>query len=367
MATTLQNTRESGEGSQVERHINDCKEILYMVAGRLDEILERCTTLECYKKNVTSLAKFTREAVDCDQGTIVQLTLVDMKAAQDEIKEELTSWCDTIKCKLDTLDKKQNRILESTANIGEWAEGIWVAAKEIESHVGRVTDATDKIASNVTPYHDVLTGGPGRMGGEAAIDGRIQLDVKRKAKQILIDFKDNNAVMTSTEALIDKANEIIASIDDNDWPDLMKVEAITRFLKGGILLHLNSREAVCWLREPGIEEVFLQKFANNMTVRERLHHVILQGVPITLDPSNKGHLQEIEEANGLLKYSLVKARWIKPEGRRRKGQTHAHATAVISIPETANCIIKDGLHICRIDIRLEKLRQEPLQCLHCRC
>ncbi len=173
--------------------------------------------------------------------------------------------------------------------------------------------------------------------------------------------------MTSTEALIDKANEIIVSIDDNDWLDLTKVEAITRFLKGGILLHLNSREAARWLREPGIEEVFLQKFANNTTVRERLHHVILWGVPITLNPSNEGHLWEIEEANGLLKYSLVKARWIKPEGRRQKGQTHAHAMAVISIPETANCIIRDGLHICGIDIRLEKLRQEPLQCLHCRC
>jgi len=67
MVTTLQNACESGEGSQVERHINDCKEILYVVAGRLDEILERCTTLECYKKNVTSLAKFThiRKNLSC--------------------------------------------------------------------------------------------------------------------------------------------------------------------------------------------------------------------------------------------------------------------------------------------------------------
>src|SRR5260370_8142742 len=138
----------------------------------------------------------------------------------------------------------------------------------------------------------MVTGGPRRIGGEAAIDGRVQLDGERKGKEVIIEFKDNNAGMTSTEGLIDKANEIIASIDNNDRPDTMKVEAITRFLKGGILLHLNSREAVCWLREPGIEEVFLQKFANNMTVRERLHHVILQGVPITLDPSNKGHLWE---------------------------------------------------------------------------
>src|SRR5258708_11246806 len=127
MATTLQNTCESGEGSQVERHINDCKEILYMVAGRLDEILERCTTLECYKKNVTSLAKFTREAADCDQGTIVQLTLVDMNAGKDEIKEELTSWCDTIRSKLTTLYTKQHRTLKATPQIGERCRAIHAA------------------------------------------------------------------------------------------------------------------------------------------------------------------------------------------------------------------------------------------------
>jgi hypothetical protein len=365
-ATTPQSMHEPGEESQGERHINDRKEILYAVAGRLDEILEKCKTFEHYKKNVTSLAKFARKAADCDQGTIVQLTLADMKAAQDEIKADLTSWCDTIECKLDTLDKKQNKILESTASIGERTEGLRAAAKEIESHVGKVTNATDKLANSAMPYRDALMGGIGRTGGEAAIDGRIQLDAERKAKQILIDFKDNNAAMTSTEALIDKANEIIASIDDNDRPDVAKVEAMTRFLKGGVLLHLNSREAARWLREPGVEEVFLQKFASNATVRERLHHVLFQGVPITFDPGNEEHLREVEEANGLLKYSLVKARWIKPEGRRRKGQTHAHATAAIGMAETANRIIRDGVHICGIDIRPEKLRQEPLQCLRCR-
>src|SRR5258707_1068236 len=40
--------------------------------------------------------------------------------------------------------------------------------------------------------------------------------------------------------------------------------------------------------------------------------------------------------------------------------------AVIGMVEVANCIIRDGLYICRVNIRPEKLRQEPLQCLRCR-
>ncbi len=215
--------------------------------------------------------------------------LADMKAAQDEIKADISIWCDTIKGKLNNLDKKQNKILESIASIGKRAEGLQAVAREIESHVGKVTNATDRLANNATLYRDTVIGGAGRSGGKA-VDGRIQIDVERKAKQILIDFKDNNTAMTSTEALIDKANEIIVSIDDTGRLETTKVEAITRFLKGGILLHLNSREAVHWLREPGVEEVFLPKFANNASVRERLHHILLWGIPITFDPGNEAHL-----------------------------------------------------------------------------
>ena len=57
-APNLRNTPEPGEGSQGERHINNRKEILYTVVGRLDEVLERCKTLKHYKKNITNLAKF---------------------------------------------------------------------------------------------------------------------------------------------------------------------------------------------------------------------------------------------------------------------------------------------------------------------
>ncbi len=125
--------------------------------------------------------------------------------------------------------------------------------------------------------------------------------------------------MTSTEIQIERANGIIADIIDSDRLESIRVELITRFLKGGVLLHLDSRKAAHWLRELGVEKVFLQKFAKNAVVRERLHHILLCGVPITFDPGNKNHLQEIEEVNSLLKYSLLKARWIKPEGRRQKG------------------------------------------------
>ena len=128
------------------------------------------------------------------------------------------------------------------ANIGEWADKIQVVAKKIESHIGKVTNATNKLTSNSMPYQDALLERIGRTGKDI-VDGKILYKIERKAKQILVDFKDKKTAIMSTEALIDKANGIIVNIEDRNCPEITKVELITRFLKGGALLHLNSRKA----------------------------------------------------------------------------------------------------------------------------
>jgi hypothetical protein len=58
-------------------------------------------------------------------------------------------------------------------------------------------------------------------------------------------------------------------------------------------------------------------------------------------------------------------RWIKPVVRRRAGQTRAHATLTLSSVAAANRIIRDGLDICRVRVRAERTKFEPLQCLKC--
>ena len=96
---------------------------------------------------------------------------------QADIRSNLTNWCNAIEDKIESMDRKQNRILESTANISEWVEGLQAAVKEIESQVGKVTNASDKIVSTASPYRDALLEGPGRMGKEA-VDGRVLYDIE---------------------------------------------------------------------------------------------------------------------------------------------------------------------------------------------
>lgn len=355
----------SSEEGITEKFIVVRKEILSAIANRLDEIIEKCKTTDHFKKTISSLAKYTWSAAEHDQGTVIQLTMEDLKSVQDDIKADLSKWCDTIESKLDEMGSKQSEILEATANFNEQASGLQTAAREIESHVGKVTSATDKITSNATPYRDALLGDPGKTTNDAAVE-RVLIDVERKAKQIMIVIKDFDTATITIDKLVDKVNGIIAKIQDRDRPDSVKVESITRFPNGGTLLHLNSKEAAKWLRDPTIEDTFLKKLDKDAYVKERPYNVLLRGVPIIFDPSNPAHIREVEEINGLTTYSILKAKWIKPENRRRKGQTHAHITASIGTVETANSIIKGGLEICGTSIKPEKLRQEPLQCLRCR-
>ena len=354
----------SGE-SQNEKLYVIRKEILSAVANRLDEILEKCTTIGHFKKAITSLHRYTQKAADNDQGTVIQLTIEDLKTIQEEIQEDLSKWYENVDNKLDSLRSKQNKILEAAASFNKSATKLQLVAKELENQVGKVTVTSDKITTNATPYRDALTGGVGNETRES-VDVRVRIDVERKAKQIMVIIKDSETAMLHPDALMEKANGIIAKIKDSDRPEAVKIEFITKFPNGGALLHLNSKEAAKWLRDPTIEEAFLKKLDKNAYVKERPHNVLLRGVPIIFDPGNETHLREIEETNGMLKYSILKAKWIKPEERRRNGQTHAHATATISTVETANTIIKEGLEICGVRIRPEKLRQEPLQCLRCR-
>jgi len=148
-----------------------------VVANRLDKILRRCKNLEDYKRNISSLSKYAQKAANSNHGTIVQFSFADVKVMQDDIKSNLANWCNAIEDKIESMDRKQNRILESMANISEWVEGLQAVVKEIESQVGKVTNASDKIVSTASPYQDALLEGPGRMG-KKAVDGRVLYDIE---------------------------------------------------------------------------------------------------------------------------------------------------------------------------------------------
>lgn len=241
-------------------------------------------------------------------------------------------------------------------------------AKDLANKIGKVSEATNKIASGDVPYRDALLTEPKRSN-RANADPRILSDMDRKAKQILVkiyDTEGNDTLAKSLTELVSKANEAIASIEDADKPKDIKVLAALKMRRQTLLLTLNSKEAVAWFRDASVEIAFTSTFSEGSHIEERTYSIIVPRVPITFEPSDEKHLRELEEVNDLDKRAIVKAKWIKPIGRRRADQTHAYAILSLTSADCTNMLIRDGLLICGTKTRPYKQKQEPIQCMKCR-
>jgi hypothetical protein len=93
---------------------------------------------------------------------------------------------------------------------------------------------------------------------------------------------------------------------------------------------------------------------------------IMPRVPITFDPGNVEHLREVEEVNGIGIKTIKNVRWIKPLERRCLDQMHAFTIFTITLVESANLHIRDGLNICRTKMGQKRQKIEPVQCMKCR-
>jgi len=170
----------------------------------------------------------------------------------------------------------------------------------------------------------------------------------------------------SLTELVSKANKVIASIEDTAKPKDIKVLAVLKMRKQTLLLTLNSKEAVAWFRDPSVEITFTGTFLEGSHIEERTYNIIVPRVPITFEPSDEKHLQEIEEINNLDKCAIARAKWIKPIKRRRADQTHAYTILSLASADCTNILIRDGLLICGTKSRPYKQKQEPVQCMKCR-
>jgi hypothetical protein len=260
-----------------------------------------------------------------------------------------------------------NATLSSVDKVLKEAEVSKERAKDLETSINKVTEATNKLTSD-TPYKNALLTGVGNTN-RANVDPRVLSDLDRKARQILVEIYDtegNDTMAKSLTELIGKANEAIASIDDTAKPKDVKVVTALKTRKQTVLLTLNSKEAAEWFNDPAIETTFTRAFSEGSHIRERAYNIVVPRVPITFEPKENKHLREVEEVNGLEKNTLSRVKWIKPMERRRPEQTHAYAIFSFSSVDAANNAIRDGIIVCGMKIRPKKQKQEPIQCMKCR-
>jgi hypothetical protein len=165
-------------------------------------------------------------------------------------RTDLKSICESITMQIEGLQESSNEMQMKIGKTIKAVEETKDIAKELASKVNKVTEATDKIASKTESYRDVLLASPAQ-GNKVKANPRVLGDIERKAKQILVEIfniEGNNTMAKSLTELVSKAKEAIDSLEDVDKPKDIKVITAHKARREVVLLTLNSKEAVQWIK-----------------------------------------------------------------------------------------------------------------------
>jgi len=364
VATPTSPAKEQSSGTDMSQSSTLC-----LIVEMLVTILQGSKLNTLTKQSVVKVIKIAKEA---------EMKELDRELSSGEI-EKVSAIClavwsnlvglhDSLDLRICQVQESCKTILDNTSKVLSGVEEAKTDTKDLTSKVNKVTDTTDKIASDTNSYQSALLSKPIVSNGTAA-NPRVLSDMDCKTKQILVDIydkDDDNVLSKSLAFIVEKANKTIAGLHCASKPKDIKVVSALKTHRKALLLTLNSKEAVTWIREPLNKTEFSNGFSAESQIRERSFNLIAPRVPITFDPSDEKHLRELEETNCLDKNAIRKAKWIKPVARRRVDQTNTYAIITLSSVNTTNTLIRDGFYICSIKVRPTKQKQEPIQCMKCR-
>jgi hypothetical protein len=133
----------------------------------------------------------------------------------------------------------------------------------------------------------------------------------------------------------------------------------------GILVEMETDAGARWMGSDDNKAAFCKEVGKEVEFRPRTHSLIAFNAPLTIDPSDPSHLEEICETNHIEKGGIRGMRWAKPPERRHPGQKTGHIILNYVDANAANRAIANGIYVCGRKVFVEKARKEPTRCLKC--
>lgn len=339
---------------------------------------------ETYKlpENITKALVHVSEVakhidIQCQGCTSAKMVPELIKELQGNLSKELDQKLGVLESKLTSSSPTSELLETASKEIEQAARNIKAAVVEMGSSITKVTDTSSQLANTASSYKDALlnsnaqpprsqSGPPPTSEQTSQADPRILRDVDRKARQILVDTRDEKLLNASLADIKEKVQTAINAITNPPPPQDVTVLEINKLRKGGFTVLFSGKEVVSWLQDEGVEFEFTVALADDASIAKRTFSMLVPRIPLTFDPTEDSHLREIEECNELPKGTIIKARWIKPINRRTPEQRAAHAIFALKDPKLANICIRDGLRVCGLRIFPSRLKHEPMQCTKCR-
>ncbi|KAF8221279.1 hypothetical protein L208DRAFT_1328905 [Tricholoma matsutake] len=102
--------------------------------------------------------------------------------------------------------------------------------------------------------------------------------------------------------------------------------AARKLRNGGILYSMNSQNTATWLHLPDIKKAFMDHFNGTSNIKDKLHYVIAEFVPITYDAGASYAHANLEDVNQLTDGTIGFSKYIKLPQLRSSNQRVAHIT-----------------------------------------
>src|SRR5882672_2653318 len=300
------------------------------------------------------------------------------KAIADTVVESLSGQLDSARQEVSAvvLDLKTTVAEAAAAAKAQVEESLGGMLEDLKTATQGANDNTVKMSETATKYRDTLlqsrlpaTPAIPKLNHLAPLAPRLHARESVRARQVLIDLAaapgSESAPLTeeSVAALRERLNKALKDCDPGRRD--FKARAVTRLKNGGILMELDSDEAVEWFSHQATRDSFLAKFHPSASIKPTSYQVIVQFVLLTFSPDRDIELHELEEVNGLDEGDISHARWIKAILRCAPAQTCGHAIFTLASPQVANEILAHGLFVCHKKVYAEKCKKEPLRCLKC--
>ena len=225
-------------------------------------------------------------------------------------------------------------------------------------------------------YAKVAASGP-RLGG---LPGRSQIDYdylaseSLKRRKLLVDGLEgvtNAAGGLTPREIVEKANIALTAArlgtDGNGLEPRIDPKAMAAKVleNGGVVLELETEEAVEWLKDPGVRKAFEDNFGGSTKVVDQLFHVIVSFLPVTLRDTLSDSIAKVEAENEIEPGTIVKSRWLKAPKYWKEGQRFAHAVLSFTDRSFASTVIQKGIIVEGQRFKAKKMEELPRRCFKC--
>ena len=298
-----------------------------------------------------------------------------VEASRRVIKDTAAEWTEEARKEMKKIAEgviaEVKSSLESTERRG--SSGNWADDVEAESFQHKaITD----IAKAIPTYAQVIAN-EWRKDTDKK-EERVHQDYMAKEairrRRVLVDGIDgvrSSVGGLTPKEIVEKANialaaAVISTEGNGEEPAGTPVAIAAKILEnGGVVIEMDTEDAADWVRTEDGRREFEANFGGSAKVKDQLHQVVVNFLPVTLRDALEDIAPRIEADNTLPSDCIAHCRWLKAPKFWSKGQRFAHALIAVKGRMEASLLIRHGVIVEGQRFRVRKMLEEPKRCYKC--